>query len=87
MQRAYWTAFDKVLSAAGGPISGGKKPQPQSWMAYSIGRSHLTLNAVMVRPKKRVRAELYISSGKAKAFFQFAGSTEGPDRARAGICT
>ena len=69
MQRAYWTAFDKVLSALGGPISGGKKPQPQSWMAYSIGRSHFTLNAVMVRPKKQVRAELYISSDKAKAFF------------------
>lgn len=69
MQRAYWTTFDKVLSALGGPISGGKKPQPQSWMAYSIGRSHLTLNAVMVRPKKQVRAELYISSDKAKAFF------------------
>ena len=30
MQRAYWTAFDKVLSALGGPVSGGKKPQPQS---------------------------------------------------------
>jgi hypothetical protein len=69
MQRAYWTAFDNVLSATAGPISGGRKPQPQSWMAYSIGRSHVTLNAVMVRPKKQVRAELYISSDKAKAFF------------------
>ena len=69
MQRAYWTAFDKVLSALGGPIGGGKKPQLQSWMAYSVGRSHLTLNAAMVRSKKQVRAELYISSDKAKAFF------------------
>jgi hypothetical protein len=69
MQRAYWTAFDKVLSAAGGPISGGKKPQPQSWMAYSIGRSHFTLGPVMVRAKKQVRADLYISGVKAKAFF------------------
>jgi Domain of unknown function (DUF4268) len=69
MQRAYWTAFDKVLAALGGPVSGGKKPQLQSWMAYSIGRSHLTLNAVMVRSKRQVRAELYISGNKAKAFF------------------
>ena len=69
MQRAYWTAFDKVLSALGGPIGGGKKPQLQSWMAYSVGRSHLTLNAAMVRSKKQVRAELYITSDKAKAFF------------------
>ena len=69
MQRAYWTAFDKVLSALGGPVTGGKKPQPQSFMSYSIGRNHFTLNAAMVRPKKQVRAELYISSSKAKAFF------------------
>ncbi len=69
MQRAYWAAFDKVLAAQGGPVSGGKKPQPQSWMAYSTGRGHLTLNAAMVRPKGQVRAELYISGGKAKAFF------------------
>jgi hypothetical protein len=69
LQRDYWAAFDKVLAALGGPVSGGKKPQPQSWMAYSIGRSHLTLNAAMVRTKKQVRAELYMSSAKAKAFF------------------
>lgn len=69
MQRAYWGAFDKVLAASGGPVSGGKKPQPQSWMAYPVGRSHLTLNAVMVRTKKQVRAELYLSGAKAKAFF------------------
>jgi hypothetical protein len=69
MQRAYWTAFDKVLSALGGPVSGGKKPQPQSWMAYSIGRSHFSVGAAMVRPKRQVRAELYISGNRAKAFF------------------
>jgi hypothetical protein len=69
MQRDYWSAFDKVLSALGGPISGGKKPQPQSWMAYSIGRSHFMLSAVMLRPKRQVKAELYITGAKAKAFF------------------
>jgi Domain of unknown function (DUF4268) len=69
LQRDYWAAFDKVLVALGGPVRGGKKPQPQSWMAYSIGRSHVTLNAAMVRTKKQVRAELYMSGAKAKAFF------------------
>jgi len=69
MQRAYWGAFDQVLAASGGPVSGGKKPQPQSWMAYPIGRSSVTVNAVMVRTKKQVRAELYLSGAKAKAFF------------------
>jgi Domain of unknown function (DUF4268) len=69
MQRAYWAAFDKVLAAANGPVSGGRKPQPQPWMAYPIGRSHVNLAAVMIRPKKQVRAELYLSGAKAKAFF------------------
>jgi hypothetical protein len=69
MQRAYWAAFDNVLAASLGPVSGGKKPQPQSWMAYPIGRSSVAVNAVMVRTKKQVRAELYLSGAKAKAFF------------------
>src|ERR1051326_8051751 len=69
MQRAYWTAFEKVLAASRGPISGGRKPQPQSWMSYSVGRGPFGVNAVMVRPKKQVRAELYISGDKSKAFF------------------
>ena len=86
MQRAYWTAFDNVLSAARGPISGGRKPQPQSWMGYSVGRSHLGLNAVMVRPKKQVRAELYISSDKSKAFFHLLAAQKDEIGAPARIC-
>jgi hypothetical protein len=69
MQRAYWAAFDQVLAESGGPVAGGKKPQPQSWMAYPIGRTSATLNATMIRPKRQVRAELYLSGGKAKAFY------------------
>lgn len=68
-QLAYWTAFQQVLSRQGGSISGNRKPQPQSWMAYSIGRSGFTVNAAMIRPKRQVRAELYISGGHAKAYF------------------
>jgi hypothetical protein len=68
-QRAYWTAFDKVLDLTGGPVSAGKTPQPKSWMSYSIGRSHFNLAAVMIRPKKRVQAELYIKGANAKAFY------------------
>ena len=58
-----------VLDAAGGPVSGYRKPQPQSWMAYKIGRGNFNLGAVVVRPKKQVRSELYISGNHAKAFF------------------
>ena len=67
-QREYWAAFHSVLDAVGGPVSGNRKPQPQSWMAYSTGRSGFNLGAVMIRPKNQVRAELYISGDSAKAF-------------------
>lgn len=69
MQRKYWADFDRVLIAQRGSVGGGNKPQPQSWMSYGIGRTHISLNAVMVRPKRRVRTELYITSDKAKAYF------------------
>jgi hypothetical protein len=69
MQRAYWTGLHEALEKAGGPVSGNKAPQPQSWMAYPIGRSGFHLGAVMVRPKQQVRSELYISGDAAKAFF------------------
>jgi hypothetical protein len=68
-QKAYWSALNPVLSAMGGPISGNRKPQPQSWMTYAIGRSHFHLGATMIRPKKQVRAELYISGDNAKRYF------------------
>ena len=67
-QRAYWTALHTVLGAAGGPVSGNRKPQPQSWMTYPIGRSGFHLSAVMIRTKNQVRAELYISGEEAKRF-------------------
>ena len=73
MQRDYWGAFHKVLDEQGGPVSGDRKPQPQSWMSYSIGRSGMHLGTVMIRPKKRIRVELYLSTEHAKAFFHLLG--------------
>ncbi len=68
-QRAYWAAFHQTLDQADGPVSGSRKPQPQSWMSYSIGRTGFNLGAVMIRPKREIRAELYIAGDQAKAFF------------------
>ena len=67
-QRGYWAALHPVLNAAGGPVSGNRKPQPQAWMAYPIGRTGFWLGAVMIRPKNQVRAELYISGDQAKDY-------------------
>ncbi|MEQ8254810.1 MAG: DUF4268 domain-containing protein [Roseovarius confluentis] len=73
MQRDYWAAFHQVLDKFGGPLSGNRKPQPQSWMSYSIGRSEMHLGTVMIRPRKRIRVELYLSTEHAKAFFHLLG--------------
>ena len=59
----------RASDAAGGPISGNKKPQPQAWMSFPIGRSGFHINGVMIRPNNQVRAELYIAGDRAKAFF------------------
>lgn len=69
VQRRYWTELHPILNATRGPISGNRKPQPQSWMSYSIGRSGFSVNAVMIRPKRQVNAQLYISGDLAKAYF------------------
>lgn len=68
-QRDYWAAFHDVLDRVAGPISGARKAQPQSWMSYSVGRTGFHIGAVMVRPKRQIRAEVYIAGDSAKAFF------------------
>lgn len=69
IQLAYWSALGSVLVAKGGPLARERKPQPQSWMAYAVGRSGFGVHANMVRLERRVRADLYISNANAKAFF------------------
>ncbi len=69
LQLGYWGALGSELMAKGGPLARERRPQPQSWMSYSIGRSGFGLNASMSRPKRQVRAELYISNAHAKAYF------------------
>lgn len=69
MQQAYWDALHAVLAKVNGPISGNRKPQAQSWMGYSIGRSNIRVNAVMVRWNRKIRSELYLAGPNAKAFF------------------
>jgi hypothetical protein len=68
IQRDYWGIFNQELARQNGRVAGNRKPRPQSWMNYSIGRGGFTLGAVMIRPKRQIRAEVYISSDQAKAY-------------------
>ncbi|WP_236776262.1 MULTISPECIES: DUF4268 domain-containing protein [Agrobacterium] len=69
IQLAYWGAFGTALMAKGGPLARERKPQPQSWMGYSIGRSGIQVTAATARNKRQIRAEIYISHTNAKAYF------------------
>ena len=69
LQQRYWAALHQVLNAIGGAVGGNRKPQLQSWMSYSIGRSGFHIGAVMNRQKRLIRAELYLSGSSAKAHF------------------
>ncbi|MBN9466556.1 DUF4268 domain-containing protein [Brevundimonas sp.] len=66
VQLEYWTNLHTVLNQKKGRITGSRKPQAQSWMGYSIGRTGFHLGAVMIRPKRQIRVELYISGDQAK---------------------
>lgn len=65
MQTEYWEQLGLKLQATGGPLSGPRAPQPQSWMAYSIGRGGITCNAAISRPQNHIRAEIYLSGPNA----------------------
>jgi len=70
MQRDYWDALNTVLNSKSGPVFGNKKPQPQSWMSYPIGRSYIHLGAAMNVNRNWIRAELYLSGVNAKEHFR-----------------
>lgn len=69
LQREYWEALNIVLNELKGQVPGNRKPQPAQWINYAIGRTHFQLAAVMNRPNKLVRAELYLSGPNAKPHF------------------
>jgi len=77
MQRDYWAGLNVCLNAEDGLVSGNKKPQPQSWMAYPVGRFGFYLGAAMARNKRQIRAELYIHGERAKAFFALLEKQKG----------
>lgn len=69
MQIEYWTAFHRVLDAIGGPVSGSRKPQPQGWMGYSVGKTGVSVNAVINTTGNSMRAEVYLQGANAKSHF------------------
>lgn len=64
----YWSAFGERMRAAGAPLR-PRKPLPQQWTGFSIGRSGLELNAFVNAAARWVRAELTLGGEDGKAYF------------------
>ena len=65
----YWTAFNKVLDDANGPVEVMREPQNKTWMPHDIGCPNFRLFAAMVPQKECVRAGIPIRGKHAEAFF------------------
>ena len=68
LQQAYWKTLNGIIDARNGPIR-SRSARPQHWQNYSIGRSGFRLTATVNSRENRIRAELFMYSDDAKAFF------------------
>ena len=67
LQLEYWTGFNDFLRQAKSPIR-SKKPVPQHWMYYSIGRTGFCLGAFLNSRERRIAVEINMTDGNAKAY-------------------
>ena len=65
---AYWEAFNRYLEDHGKPLS-PKKPGPDIWMAWGVGRSGVNLAAIVSRPQRKIGARISLGGSSAKAYF------------------
>src|SRR5690606_14034434 len=68
MQLEYWTGFAGYLKQHNSTIR-TRKPRPQHWMNFSIGRSRFRLSAFMNTQAKRIGVQLAMSGPLAKRYF------------------
>jgi hypothetical protein len=68
LQLEYWKVFRKVIEGSGGPIN-SKKPRPQCWQDFAIGRAGVILTALMNTQAKRLAAQITLVGPNAKPFF------------------
>jgi len=67
MQLEYWTEFKEALN--GHKTLRSRKPYPQHWYDFSIGRSGMHLTTTINSRDNQLTAEVYLADENAKAFF------------------
>jgi uncharacterized protein with ParB-like and HNH nuclease domain len=68
LQLEYWTVFRDLIESSNGPIR-PKKPQPQHWQDFAIGRAGVVLTALMNTQAKRIGVQLALVGPNAKPYF------------------
>lgn len=68
LQLEFWTALHEKLNDH--RVLRCQKPQPQNWMAFSIGRSGMHLGTIINTRENRIGVELYLGDSNANTFFE-----------------
>jgi hypothetical protein len=82
LQLDFWVALQKALE--GHAFLRSRKPRPQHWTTYSIGRTGMHLGAILDSQKSRIAVELYLGDENAKAFFAQLKAEQGAIEAELG---
>ncbi|MXW49437.1 MAG: DUF4268 domain-containing protein [Gammaproteobacteria bacterium] len=61
----YWAGLHSALDAQNGQVKGNRKPQPHSWMSYTIGRTEFHLYVEKNSRERFIRVSLYLTGEKA----------------------
>jgi hypothetical protein len=64
----YWAAFGEHVRARNGSLQ-PRKPFPQQWTGFGIGRTGCELNAFINTTDRWIRAELTLGGKEGKAYF------------------
>ena len=67
-QQAFWEGLCSALDAKG--IWKSRKPQPQAWMSFSIGRSGMHLGTLANTRENWIGVELYLAGDDCDAYFE-----------------
>ena len=69
LQEAFWSALMRKLEEKRSSVR-PKKPQPQGWMDFSIGRADFWLEATLQAMKKQISVALFMTGPNATAHFR-----------------
>jgi hypothetical protein len=69
IQLEYWSGFNEFLESACSKLK-PRKPYPQNWIAYGIGKSGFTLAAKINQRENWIDVEIWVAGRHRDAYFQ-----------------